>query len=94
VITALYPGLTYDPVNRAVLAVPTRGGGTYYVMTPDNGNQRFTCASETLPGPLPPVTRGNGVYGHFRYFPGPNVFVMDYDYATNRVDQYQECWKS
>lgn len=78
------PGLTYDTVAQTFVGWPNEGNSVY-ILTPDVANQRFTCQKQTFSGGPPNsahqgANSTNGTYGRFRYFPGPDVFVLVNDY--------------
>jgi hypothetical protein len=83
--TGVAPGLAYDPVGRQVVGIPggtqsnsVMGSAVYYTAVPDSAAKKFTCTAVTAPGNVPPAASANGIYGRFRYFPGPDVFMLDY----------------
>lgn len=68
-VSTTYPGLAYDTAQKRVIG--WAGGNTLYTFNPDT--KSCTTASYTGgPGPAP----GQGVNGHFQYFPSQNIFLL------------------
>jgi hypothetical protein len=85
-ISASNPGIAFDSVANDFVGWPNQGDNVY-IMTPDPVNQRLTCQKQTITGgPLNSAhtTAGanssNGTFGRFRYFPGPDIFVLVNDW--------------
>jgi hypothetical protein len=85
-ISASNPGITFDSVANDFVGWPNQGNSVY-VMTPDTVNQRLTCQKLTFPNGPPNsahatggANTSNGTFGRFRYFPGPDVFVLINDF--------------
>jgi hypothetical protein len=79
------PGFTFDSVANDFVGWPNQGN-SIYIMTPDVANKRLTCQKETFANGPPNSAQGEannttwGTYGRFRYFPGPDVFVLVNDW--------------
>jgi len=80
------PGFTFDSVANDFVGWPNQGN-SIYILTPDPANQRLTCQKKTFPGGPPNsahtaagANSSNGTFGRFRYFPGPDVFVLVNDW--------------
>lgn len=80
------PGITFDSVANDFVGWPNQGNSVY-ILTPDTANKRLTCAKQTFANGPPnsaQTTAGpnssNGTFGRFRYFPGPDVFVLVNDW--------------
>jgi hypothetical protein len=78
------PGLTYDTVANTFVGWPNEGDSVY-IITPDVANKRLTCQMLNFSGGPPNSAHQgsnstNGTYGRFRYFPGPDAFVLINDY--------------
>ena len=67
-ISAIYPGLAYDPVQDRI--VGWAGGNTVYILNPSTG----VWSTQTYAGA--PAVLSNGTHGRFRYSPTSNVFVV------------------
>jgi hypothetical protein len=85
-ISASNPGIAFDSKANGFVGWPNQGNSVY-IMTPDPVNQRLTCQKQTFTGAPPNsahTTAGanssNGTFGRFRYFPGPDVFVLVNDW--------------
>jgi hypothetical protein len=80
------PGFAFDSVANDFVGWPNQGNPVY-ILTPDPANSRLTCQKQTFPNGPPNsahTTAGanssNGTFGRFRYFPGPDVFVLVNDW--------------
>jgi hypothetical protein len=80
------PGFTFDSVANDFVGWPNYGNSVY-IMTPDVPNQRMTCQKLTFANGPPNSAHSNdlpntsyGTFGRFRYFPGPDVFVLVNDW--------------
>jgi hypothetical protein len=85
-INASNPGFTFDSVADDFVGWPNQGNNVY-IMTPDVANQRMTCQKLTFANGPPNSSHANdapntsyGTFGRFRYFPGPDVFVLVNDW--------------
>src|SRR5439155_2841696 len=66
---AAYPGLAFDPVQRAI--VGWAGGSTVYVFNPDTKS----CSAASYEGG-PGEPQPDGTHGRFRYFHKLDVFAL------------------
>jgi Bacterial Ig-like domain (group 2) len=85
-INASNPGITFDSVANDFVGWPNQGN-PIYILTPDPANQRLTCQKQSFTGGPPNsahtpagANSSNGTFGRFRYFPGPDVFVLVNDW--------------
>jgi len=82
-----YPGLAWDPIEKAVIGYPN-GGNTMYLLS----LKTWTCKTETYgtqqgmdyPQDDAP-TQGGGTFKHFSYFPDLDLFVLCNDPGN-------DCW--
>ncbi len=75
-ITQVYPGLAYDPVQDRI--VGWAGDGTVYLFNPDTKS----CTTVTYPVDLG-AQQPNGTHGRWRYFPGLKLFAIVNDWQQD-----------
>jgi hypothetical protein len=82
-----YPGVVWDPIDKAVVAYPN-AGNVLYLLHP----KTWTCTTETYgstqgvdyPQDNAP-TEGGGTFKHFNYFPKLDLYVLCNDPRS-------DCW--
>lgn len=78
-LSAAYPGLTYDSVLDRIIGWPNFGD-TVYLLDPD----KKACTAMTLPGGPPDSSHtSNGTFGRLRYFADKDLFVLVNQASTN-----------
>ncbi|MBI2669681.1 MAG: DUF2341 domain-containing protein [Candidatus Yanofskybacteria bacterium] len=77
-MSARYPGLSYDPILDRIVGWPN-SGNTVYLFNPDTK----TCTSQTFAGGPINSSEFNGTFGRLRYIPSLNAHVLVNDIDNN-----------
>jgi hypothetical protein len=78
------PGLDYDSKHQQIVGWPNQGAASYVLVPhPEMSPPRVECYTQDFGGPMPlnTTTISSGTHGRFRYFPGPDAFLLLNDFT-------------